>query len=53
MAGDEYVAIRIDGTAYDRDGKVLGTMNYNQIISTKVDTVTLDKLMAEVQAGVK
>lgn len=45
--------IRLTGTTFDKDGNVMGNLSYNQIITEKVDTVTLERLLGEIQAGVK
>lgn len=49
----ENTRIILNGSAFDKEGKVIGQLNYSQFISQKVDTVTLDRLLGEIQAQVK
>lgn len=44
--------IRVTGAAYDRNGKVLGTLAYNQVIDEKPDVVTLERMLGEIQTAV-
>ncbi len=41
--------VKIKGTAYDKDGKILGQKEYQKTITEKVDTVELEILIGNIQ----